>query len=323
MLEQLIRDHLIFAKTTAKGWNHVKCKCCNDYQPRGAFLFESDKVVYNCFNCGVTGTQYEDARKLNDKFKRIMDEFGFDIDHMELQLARNFFSPEKGRAAPNGEIQKVKPIKEVELPAKSYIPEDGDPWGEVASAYLESRCIDPKELKWYLSEDPLYRDRIIIPFYKNGRLIYWQARSMDDENKKRYLNCTEEKDKIIYNVDAIHDNSPSALFVTEGIFDAIPLNGCSTIGSKIPVQKMEILNQGRRKKVFVIDKDLNGVSFAETALRNEYPITFISGDIGDVNKAIQRHGKLWTVTNLMSNVKSGLEAKLWVNMLAAKLKTRR
>jgi hypothetical protein len=82
---------------------------------------------------------------------------------------------------------------------------------------------------------------------------------------------------------------------------------------------VSILNKSSRDKIFVIDKDLKGYKLGKKVIDLGYNITWIDGSVADINDSVVSMGKLWTVQNLLSNVSSGLSAKIWLeNMIKGK-----
>jgi hypothetical protein len=66
----------------------------------------------------------------------------------------------------------------------------------------------------------------------------------------------------------------------------------------------------------VVDRDKNGAALADLALQLNWEITFPPEDSNDVNKSIQKHGKLFTIWTLMKNttVPQGIRTASGVNL---------
>jgi DNA primase len=138
---------------------------------------------------------------------------------------------------------------------------------------------------------------------------------MDTRTKLRYINPPTDKESIIFGYNFIEEYTEKPLFVTEGVFDAIPIKGVALLGSVLNECKIQALNSTRRNKVFVVDKDANGYKLGYTAIKHGWSISFVDGDVTDVNDAVQKYGKLWTLQNLMTNIKSGFEARVYLETL--------
>lgn len=327
-IESLIRSRIVFEKSNAKGFNTVKCKLknCLDYKDRGGFKFENGNIIYSCFNCSTILVHNESQFNISKPFRNLLNSFNISNEEINEELGRSFIKNKSDNSLTlikNREDKKrYYQVKEISLPNNSYLLSEAsadDPWKTIAEQYLELRGLKTDDHNYYLSSDPDYRDRLIIPFYKRGKLIYWQARSFIDGVKQRYLNPpvnSENNDKsiIIFNVDELDKYDNKILFVVEGVFDAIPINGIALLGSTITEQQMEMLMSSKRELVFVIDKDKNGFKLGNKVLDVGWKITLLSGNYKDVSEAVGSFGKLWVTKNLIENIKSGLDAKLLLSL---------
>jgi hypothetical protein len=168
--------------------------------------------------------------------------------------------------------------------------------------YLLSRRIDPLFTRACFSTVPEFSRRVIIPFYRGGKVIFWQARHIDSGVKPRYLSAPVAKNAVLYGYDQLLRHSQLPLFVTEGIFDAIPLDGAALLGSSPTTAQLEVLRQSKRRLVFVIDRDNNGQGLALVAQANNWEITFVDPKVADVNDSLQRFGRIYTVWSLLNNI---------------------
>jgi len=319
-VESLIREKVLLGKVSNTGYHTLKCPCCNDYKTRGGFKFENGNVYYACFNCGLKPMYEENVGKMSKKFREVLN--AFDIKDSEIDNIVNlaFFKEKVDEAAPITleSLKKSMTITPavVKLPPNSVrlgsTPENKD-YQNRLSDYLKDRRIDPNGYPFFYSLHPKMMDRVIIPFYRSKNLIYWQARSIIDESP-RYHNCEVPKTTVLFNSDQLSAWTDLPLFVTEGVFDALPLNGIATIGSALNDEKLELLNKTKRRLIFVIDRDVNGKKVGEIVLSHGWDITF-APEGTDVNKSIRTYGKIWTVYELMKNIpKTPFEATLRLNL---------
>jgi len=316
-IEDLINQNVRF-EGRSKGWQHCKCKVCNDYKVRASFAFEEGRIKYNCFNCGASPSYTKNSTYIHQDFRAVLNAYGITDDEIDLEIGKNFFNKEQLVLA-----KKTKELKiaEVELPINSYAVtqvDENDMWTVVAKEYLESRGLTLADHTWYLSTHLEFRDRLIIPYFKDGKVIYWQARSFDDFAKKRYINPNVPIEPILFGYEELHKHTDSPLFIMEGVFDAISVGGISMLGSKLYKQRIDAFTKSRRRKIFVIDKkdkQNNGYKLGVDALKHGWEITFVSGDTRDVNHAVSKWGKLWTIRNLIENAKSGFEAQVYLETI--------
>jgi hypothetical protein len=263
------------------------------------------------------------SHKMSKSFREILNAFDISNEVIDTELARNFLNKNE-----SGNEQSIKsasspqsyPIVEVAFPNNTFkineFPDDYL-WKQVALEYLKSRCIDPQSYPFHLSIDKDFENRLIIPYYRNSKLIYWQGRLFDDtEKKRRYINPTVDKANILFNYDKVFEYTDKPVIITEGVFDAIAIDGVAIAGSDLSQFHTTTFNRTKREKVFVIDKDIKGYKLGKKVLELGYNITWLDGHISDINDGIIKMGKLWTVQNILQNISSGLYAKLWLeNMI--------
>lgn len=330
-LEALIRQHVKLGRPNGAGFEQCVCADCDDYKERGAFKFEGDVIGYNCFNCGLKlkfdNTEF---KRPSGRFIKMLEAFGIPEDVVKALVAKHLISsgslsntPAAAKEAAE-KIEKWAPPKEFPVP-QDWVPITGDasPWCEVAREYLKvKRALSPVDYTFFASDARGYEGRVIIPFYHNGRLIYWQARSVDDDVfAPRYINPKADKDKIIFNYDELIDGpSVEPLFVNEGAIDsisigkrAVALNG-STLSDWQYGELKKVARRGR-KLIFVIDKNENGYNLGMRALKEGWFVTVLPDGVDDANKGRVRFGKLWLLNHLTSTAVSDLAGRL---LLAAK-----
>lgn len=328
MLENLIRDRVHFTRVAHTGFHHCICEVCHDHTDRGGFKFDGGEVGYNCFNCGAAGKYTENSGQLSRNFRKILNAFSIQDEDIDKLLGKAFFDKANTESV-NISLADVTHKKEkknylitpeVELPKGCMRLGSTDKGLEVQeriAIYLMGRKIDIENYPFYFSLDPKLINYVIVPFFRNGKIIYWQGRNYSNPSTKkgRYENCTEPKENIIFNFDELFRGGDAPLFVTEGIFDALPLNGIALLGSKINEAKLEIFKKSKRDLIFVIDKDKNGRFVAEKAIENKWKITFAPQFTDDVNKSIITYGKCWTIFELFKQIpKDVFEAKMLVEL---------
>lgn len=306
LLQDLIETCVPFRKLNT-GWLAGKCALCSDYKERAGFKFEHGNIVYNCFNCGVSAVFEEGSGKLSSKFKKICDAYYIDSEEISKVLGSSLFSKEavKEQTITLNSISSKSPgFRSIKQPSS------WKPLGKVLEhedyqikliKYLEHRKVNVAEHDFFFSLEDKFKDRVIIPFYKNGTLFYWQARSINSQEKKRWENAPCSRDGVIFNPDALQRRTALPLFVSEGIFDAFMFDGISLLGSHIS-SKLDILRTTSRRCIFVIDKDSNGKALAEEVLKYGWEITFAPHLTDDINHSVQRFGKIWTASQLLANI---------------------
>lgn len=328
-LENLIRRHIILGKQSRKGYETVKCALCNDYQARGGFKFEGETVHYHCFNCSTSAGYDPDYSRhsVSDKFKEVLTSFGISEDDIKRCVSFNFFKQDSQQAKPKEQRQTGYPTKECPLPKSSVKVSSGDSeWCEIAEQYLLNRSLSSRDYDFYVTDDPSYAGRLLIPYFFRDKVIYWQGRSLDAELvTPRYKNPVLEKDNIFFNMDELYRNTSEPLFITEGALDAISVgkSGVAISGSTLSeFQKTELRKVSRRRRVvFVIDKNLNGWKLGNEVLsdrESKFYVACFPDNIDDSNDALKKYGRLWLASHLASTAETGFGGKVLLELYCSK-----
>lgn len=303
-LADVIQSKLVLGPMNARGFHELRCEVCHDHTPRAAFRFDGHTTGFSCFNCGAKARYEEGSGKLSRNFRQILEAFGITREDLSVIRSSMFAPKSDEREVTLAEMKKVKLVTpEVPLPERSY-PIGTDHHLELQlplAEYLERRRIDPLQVKAYFSLDPRFLGRVVIPYTREGKVIYWQARHIDRTVKPRYLNSPAARDAVLYGYDQLFTWSALPLFVTEGVFDAIVLNGVCTLGSSLNEAKLEVLRRSRRRIIFVIDRDDPGGEFGRTALDNGWEVSFVDPRAEDANDSVMRFGLPYTAYSLIKN----------------------
>jgi hypothetical protein len=235
--------------------------------------------------------------------------------------------------------------KELPLPDHFYslseVEESGneDKWAEVAKAYLESRRIDYTQYPFYLStgiptkylgpesqkavfirQAQKWTKRIIIPIYKDGKLVFYQGRDMTGKALKKYESPSISKDRVIFGFDQLFVDDDRPLYVMEGFFDAFPINGVALLGNELTEPQINWLNKSKREKVYIPDRFGDGLKNALKAVQEGWSVTTPEiGDCKDVNDAIVKYGQLYVHDTLKEQTrKGGFEAETALKLYCKK-----
>lgn len=314
LLSELIQSRISLNKEN-NGWYKVRGACCNDHSERAGFKFDGSTVGFSCFNCASKFRFEEGTAKLSREARRVLEAFGITRDELNAVLGAGFFN--KSHDEQEITIEALKPAlqlrtPEVPLPPNSHLlgSEFSLAIQEPLIQYLTNRSIDPMIVHAHFSLDKKFLNRVILPCMRDGKIIYWQARSIKDDMKPRYLSPGTNKDAVLWGYDNLWKTPNRPLFITEGIFDAALIDGVALIGSKLNESKLEILNRCARRKIIVVDRDNNGRDLAQLALEHKWEITFPPDGVPDVNSSVQKFGILGTTWALLKNatIPKGLRA---------------
>lgn len=305
-LTDLIQEKIFLSGENDRGFRTVKCAVCNDYQERGGFKFDGDSVGYSCWNCSERFRYEEGTGKFSRNCRSILEAFGITREELQ-QVSSSIFFNRGNKSDSEITVKSVTKLKlntpEVALPERCFrIGHDDHLEIQLPLVqYLLDRKIDPFLYDFRFSLKSEYLRRVIIPFTRDGKIIYWQARAIDDDVKRRYLNCSMARDAVMYGYDELSRYDDAPLFITEGVFDAIPLNGVCLLGSTLNQSKFEILKRSRRRKIFVFDKDTSGGALGKTVIEHGWEITHVDDRVNDVNDSIIQLGLPYTIYSLIQN----------------------
>jgi hypothetical protein len=313
MLKELIEKYIELPSTAnSTGWFVVKCMCCNDYKKRGGFLFNDTSVSYNCFNCQTKAISNNIS--ISEYMVKILKDFNIPDEEFKRFKLQALSKPTTATTTNSTQIT----VKELQLPPHFYkLKVDcGDVWSDIALEYLQyERCITDNanyflsagnktasEKKWY--------GRLIIPYYKQGKLIFYQGRDLTGTKKQRYMN-SEASGTVLHNYDELYRKTTDPLFVVEGYFDAYHLNAVAIQGNNLSEDKIKEINQTKRRKIYIPDKFGNGIKPALIAIDQGWDVS--TPDIGsckDVNAAIKKYGTLYVKRSILASTHSGFKAKI-------------
>jgi len=185
-----------------------------------------DKCCYRAFKSNRTGNIIE--------FVKEIDNCSWDEALNTLGLENNISNLEEKLIAFFQEEQKKDNnyyVKQVVLPHSTHLIKDAPECNikNRAIDYLASRKLDNSKLMVCLGEGK-YKGRIIIPYYdKSGKLIYFNSRTLDKNNKLRYYGPAKEefgvgKGDVLWM--SSFPEKGSRIYLTEGEFDAMSLSQC-------------------------------------------------------------------------------------------------
>jgi hypothetical protein len=181
--------------------------------------------------------------------------------------------------------------------------------------YMASRKLQVEDTDYYWSPSLGYRDRLIIPFYYEDRIVGWTARSIIKDRKPKYL--SEQQPGYVFNLD---EQRPQKVFaiVCEGPIDALYIDGVALLGSEVKDQQALLINRLNKDVIVVPDRDQAGAKLVEQAIDLGWGVSMPpwEDDITDIGEAVQRYGRIFTLHSIAScaetsPLKIRLGAKKW------------
>jgi len=308
-------------KTTPSGWTSFNAPCCThnnenaDKRQRGGVIYEGDVISYHCFNCGYKAS-WQPGRSLSYKFKKLL-EWCNTPDNEITKLALDVMRENEGVEVQQMKIE-LPTFETVLLPPDAVKITDITDFNKFSMAVLEymaARNLNVDDTDYYWSPSLGYRDRLIIPFYYEKRIVGWTARTITADKKPKYL--TETQPGFVYGLDEQSYNKVFAI-VCEGQVDAIHIDGCALGGSEINDQQAMLLNRLAKDIIVVPDRDSAGSKLVERAIELGWSVSLPewSQEVNDIGDAVSKYGRLYTLYSIANAAESSplkirLRAKKW------------
>ena len=315
-------------KATPSGWTSFDAVCCQhngnsrDTRKRGGILTNADGgFQYHCFNCNFKagwtpgkllskntktlfkwmGLSDTDLGKLNLVALKIKD------DQPVLKKVLNFELTEK--ELPEGTLPVMEWIN------TAYLPDIAEDIGKIVE-YILGRGMELDWYNWHWSAAPGFKDRVIIPFYHEGKIVGYTGRKITD-GKPKYL--TDAQPGYVFNLDR-QTHERKYVIVTEGQFDAIAIDGCAISHNSPNEAQCMRLNALGREVIVVPDKDKPGAVMLKSAIENNWTVSLPpwGDDVKDVADAVKKYGRLYALATILHYRVSG---EIKINLLKKKLES--
>ena len=322
--ETLLQFAPIKRKQTPSGWISFNAPCCHhngtsaDTRGRGGLIGNTDGgISYHCFNCGYKAS-WQPGRNLSYKMKNLMKWFNapddvitkLALDVMKLNEGEtdNFYTVQLPTFVDVELPQDAKPIKDIENDIPTHLLD--------VLKYMKERNLYLDDYNFYWSPNLGYRDRLIIPFYHNKKIVGFTARTFLPNKRPKYL--SNQQPGYVFNFD---EQRPEKIFVIvcEGPIDALHVEGVAVLGSEIKDQQVAMINSLNKQVIVVPDKDKAGSKMIETALEQGWSVSMPDWgkDINDIGDCVKQHGKLYTLYSIVNNSESSklkiqLREKQWL-----------
>ncbi len=294
-------------KTTPSGWLSVNAVCCHhrgerpDNKQRGGVKLTPDGgFTWHCFNCNFKAG-WHPGHSLSANTKSLFQWMGLsgtDIGKLNLLAMKlkegqvtstkslNFLLEE--RKLPNG----AKPISEwVDSNCQD------DDFFSVLDYLINQRKFGWDWYPWHWSDEIGYKNRLILPFYHNGKIVGWTGRKITNGNP-RYL--TDAQPGYLFNLD---HQTPDRHFViaVEGQFDAIAIDGVAFMHNMPNETQVARLNALGKEVIVVPDRDRPGAQLIDAALENNWDVSMPPWDshIKDAADAVKKYGRLYTLRSIL------------------------
>jgi hypothetical protein len=308
----------------SNGIHNFRCLYCGDSKnnktkARGyIFTSKTNSLVVKCHNCSISVSF---SHFLSDHFPQIYKEYNFS------RYQEKYTSQEIEIKLPTKPIYKpdiFKNIKTAEEVHKNH----------TAKLYLRNRKIPEKYFKEFFLLDDFkgftnniipnkfiisnYKDyRLTVPLILNKNLIGYQGRTIDPQNKLRYITIMLDNSKPkVWGFDKVNKSKP--VYITEGIFDAMFVdNAIAMLGSDLSLDF--IRSYPGINFVFIFDNERGNpqiVNRMRNVIDLGYSILIWNKGIiqKDINDYILSGGDMeLLLTNVFSGIRAKLELTNWLH----------
>jgi hypothetical protein len=324
-------------KRNAAGWLSGNAPCCvhngesADTRMRGGLRADGDgSVGYSCFNCGYK-TVYKPGQQLSFKFRRLLKWMGADDNEIQRLVIDAIRVREmSGLIIPPPAIKEEVKLQKRSLPEgctsfkewQTYLSIADDNFispVELIEAveYIDKRCeLNSGEnsmiqrYDFYVTDDKVQNmhKRVIIPCYWEGEIIGYTARTWDNKVKPKYL--AHYDGNYVFNMDRQRKDSKFVI-VMEGPFDAMAIDGVSTMHGEISDTQADIIQSLGKEVIVVPDFDVHngkwpGEKLVDQAIEFGWSVSFPQWNEHhkDVSAAVQKMGKLFTMQAILAGKES-------------------
>lgn len=309
-------------KKTPSGWYSFDAPCCvhngttRDTRSRGGLIANADQTIsYHCFNCGFKAS-WKPGRNITGKLKKLMQWFNVPDDVIS-KLALYALKEKEDEDFTEKELV-LPTFDTVELPAGTQLisetTEISKPFVSTVE-YMQQRNLFLDDYNFYWTKDFSWRNRLIIPFYFENRVVGWTGRAVLPDMKPRYNAFTPVG--YVFNLDA---QTPDKEFVVvcEGVIDAIYISAVALLGSSISDQQSLLINRLNKDIIVVPDRDESGKKLVEQAIEKGWQVSMPDWgpEINDIGEAVQEYGRVYTLYSIAMAaeeypLKIRLRAKKW------------
>jgi hypothetical protein len=255
------------------------CREGSSWGKKRRLYYKLDKNYIFCFNCGWKGNSLNFIKHITGMtFSEIATESGeYTTDNVIEQLEQE--KPTRNDDTPPLPDDSINLYEQNQI---SYWLSTGTPIEKKVVADAVSllnkrfmyKAINRPKTLWLSLTDYIHKNRIIIPFYStDGKIIFYQTRSIYEKDKPKYLSKAGGG-KTIFNINQI-DSSLESVFLFEGPIDSCFVkNGLAVAGitngpgeDLTNLQSRQLEDLRLYNKIWVLDSQwLDKTSLTKTKL---------------------------------------------------------
>ncbi len=316
-VHRLLLDNLpVSTSKTPSGWNTMNCPMCSDKRKRGGLITTGARISYNCFNCGFT-TGWAPNPTLGKKYKDLATTLGAtneDIHKVQVELLK--YSEDLETEEFTDYVYNLQKFETVELP-KDFSVVESLKEDHPIKIYAKERGLLGLYPLLYFNES-LYKQRLVVPFTYNNEIVGWTARHINPPTKQTPKYLHKMQPGYVFNIDRFADSKRKIVIVTEGVFDAILIDGLAIQGNSVGAEQAHLIEKLGKRVILCPDRDSAGKELILQAAELGWEVSFPPWhvDCKDAADAVQRYGRLATVSSI---IKHATDNKLKIEVKAKML----
>lgn len=312
-VHRLLLDNLpIRTSKTPSGWNTMDCPMCTDKRKRGGLITTGAKISYNCFNCGYT-TGWEPNPTLGKKYKQLATTLGADqqdIHKVTIELLK--FAEELETESTTDYVYNLQKFNTEQIPETAMAVDDL-PEDHAVKEYARQRGLLGLYPLLYFDEK-LYKHRLVVPFTYNNEVVGWTGRHISPPDKQTPKYLHKMQPGYVFNIDRFADSKREIVIVTEGVFDAILIDGVAIQGNSVGPEQAHLIEKLGKRIIVCPDRDEAGIELMLQAAELGWEVSFPPWhvDCKDAADAVNMYGRLATVSSIIkhaTNNKLKIEVK--------------
>jgi hypothetical protein len=313
-VHRLLLDNLpIRTSKTPSGWNTMDCPMCSDKRKRGGLITTGAKISYNCFNCGYT-TGWEPNPTLGKKYKDLATILGADqqeIHKVTIDLLK--YAEDLETESATDYVYNLQKFKTETIPDTATIVDDLPDEHAVKQYAIKRGLLGLYPLLYF--EDKLYKQRLVVPFTYNNELVGWTGRHISPPDKQTPKYLHKMQPGYVFNIDRFADSKREIVIVTEGVFDAILVDGIAIQGNSVGPEQAHLIEKLGKRIIVCPDRDKAGIELMLQAAELGWEVSFPPWhvDCKDAADAVQHYGRLATVSSI---IKHATDNKLKIEVKA-------
>jgi DNA primase len=139
---------------------------------------------------------------------------------------------------------------------------------------------------------------VVIPFTYDNKIVGWTCRFVDNKQPKF---ISDSQPGYVFGTDLLN-SAWTNVIVTEGIFDALSINGLAVMHNTISDAQARLIRNLGREITVVPDQDRAGIELVDRAVELGWAVSMPDwpDDVKDVNDAVIKYGRLATLLTIMA-----------------------